>query len=117
MTETSEQNLLSMDEAIEVLKTTRPTFYRWLRSGRIKGMKVGRQWRFYADDLERFIKGEGPRVDLPVTIRPLIDKLHQEIQKVSKQNSISLTDDLESDDAEQVCELMLELSIRPAICI
>ena len=35
--------LIDTDRAIEILKTTRPTFYRWLRSGRLKGMKVGRQ--------------------------------------------------------------------------
>ena len=38
--------LLDMGQAIELLKTTRPTFYRWLRTGKIRGMKVGRQWRF-----------------------------------------------------------------------
>lgn len=65
------QDLIDMEEAIELLKTTRPTFYRWLRSGRIKGMKVGRQWRFYPEDIERFLKGQGPRVDLPLDIAPL----------------------------------------------
>lgn len=66
-----ESELIDMEEAIERLKTTRPTFYRWLRSGRIKGMKVGRQWRFYPEDIERFLKGQGPRVDLPLDIAPL----------------------------------------------
>ena len=47
--------LLDMEQAIALLKTSRPTFYRWLRSGKIKGMKVGRQWRFYRDDVERFL--------------------------------------------------------------
>ena len=31
--------LLDMKQAIKLLKTTRPTFYRWLRSGKIKAMK------------------------------------------------------------------------------
>lgn len=68
-------DLLSMDEAIEKLRTTRPTFYRWLRSGRIKGLKVGRQWRFKTQDLERFLQGEAPRIDLPVSIGPLLAEL------------------------------------------
>lgn len=71
----SETDLIDMEEAIERLKTTRPTFYRWLRSGRIKGMKVGRQWRFYPEDIERFLKGQGPRVDLPLNIAPLNTQL------------------------------------------
>jgi excisionase family DNA binding protein len=68
-------DLLSMEQAIEMLGTTRPTFYRWLRSGRIKGMKVGRQWRFTREDIERFLKGEAPRIDLPADIDPLLEAL------------------------------------------
>ena len=47
--------LLGLDEAVSLLRTTRPTFYRWLRSGKIQGMKLGRQWRFRKDDIERFL--------------------------------------------------------------
>lgn len=72
---TEAAELIDMDEAIERLKTTRPTFYRWLRSGRITGMKVGRQWRFYPEDIDRFLKGQGPRVDLPLDIQPLNQQL------------------------------------------
>ena len=57
-------DLLEMDQAIELLKTTRPTFYRWLRAGKLKGMKVGRQWRFYRADVERFLNGEEPRIEV-----------------------------------------------------
>ncbi len=67
--------LVDMDQAIRLLKTTRPTFYRWLRAGKVKGMKVGRQWRFYRKDIESFLKGEEPRVDLPVSIGPLVAEL------------------------------------------
>ncbi|MGV8120174.1 MAG: helix-turn-helix domain-containing protein [Candidatus Xenobiia bacterium LiM19] len=28
--------------AMEFLKTSRPTFYRWLKAGRIQGFKVGK---------------------------------------------------------------------------
>jgi len=67
--------LMEMDEAISFLKTTRPTFYRWLRSGKVRGLKVGRQWRFRRPDLERFLDGQGPRVDLRVSIGPLVEAL------------------------------------------
>jgi len=70
-------DLIDMPEAIRLLKTTRPTFYRWLRAGKIKGMKVGRQWRFYREDVERFLKGQEPRIDLPADITPLLKTLHQ----------------------------------------
>ena len=72
-------DLLGLDEAVAMLKTTRPTFYRWLRSGKIKGMKLGRQWRFQKDDVERFLKGQAPLIDLPADITPLIRSLSTRI--------------------------------------
>lgn len=72
-------DLISMEDAIDLLKTTRPTFYRWLRSGRIKGLKVGRQWRFYPTDLERFMHGEQPRIDLPADISLVLATLKEKL--------------------------------------
>lgn len=66
------ETLVDMAEAVRLLKTTRPTFYRWVRAGRIPGHKVGRQWRFQKADIERFLKGEEPRVDLRADIAPLV---------------------------------------------
>lgn len=71
----SGRELIDMAQAIAMLKTTRNTFYRWLRAGKVTGMKVGRQWRFYKDDIERFLKGQAPRIDLPADITPLLDQL------------------------------------------
>ena len=51
----TDSDVVDMPEAIALLKTTRATFYRWLRAGKIKGMKVGRQWRFYRKDVERIL--------------------------------------------------------------
>lgn len=67
--------LVDMGEAITLLKTSRPTFYRWVRSGKLRGMKVGRQWRFRREDLDRFLEGESPRIDLPGNMGPLLATL------------------------------------------
>jgi general secretion pathway protein E len=75
-------DVIDMPEAIELLRTTRPTFYRWLRSGKIKGMKIGRQWRFYREDVERFLKGQSPRIDLPADLNPFINALAEKAGKV-----------------------------------
>src|SRR5205823_2739020 len=72
-----DDDLLDMDQTIALLKTTRPTFYRWLREGKIKGMKVGRQWRFYRADVDRFLKGEQPQAPLPGDLNPLIKELER----------------------------------------
>jgi general secretion pathway protein E len=76
-------DVLNMDEAIASLKTTRPTFYRWLRDGRIKGFKLGRQWRFRKEDLSRYLSGEQPRVDSPVSAAPLVQQLRSLLQSVN----------------------------------
>jgi general secretion pathway protein E len=76
-----DENLIGINEAVQLLGVSRPTFYRWLRAGRIKGMKVGRQWRFYRDDIDKFIKGQAPRIDLPADISPLIDELSARINE------------------------------------
>src|SRR5437773_5363030 len=77
-----DDDLLDLDQTISLLKTTRPTFYRWLREGKIKGMKVGRQWRFYRADVERFLKGQEPRIELTADIQPFIDELDRRLASV-----------------------------------
>ena len=54
-----EKDVLDADEAMEFLKTSRPTFYRWLKAGRIQGFKAGKQWRFYRKDLVTFLETTG----------------------------------------------------------
>jgi len=101
---TTTDDLLSMEDAIAMLKTTRPTFYRWLKTGKLRGMKVGRQWRFYKKDVEGFLRGEGLRYDLPVGVEPLITALRKQIgEKDTPVSSLS--------DAEKL-ELASELVIR-----
>jgi excisionase family DNA binding protein len=76
-------DLLTMAQAIEKLKTTRPTFYRWLRAGKIKGMKVGRQWRFRPEDIQRFMTGDEPRIELPTSASPLLETLEAKLKQVA----------------------------------
>ena len=73
------ETLLTMGEAIERLATTRATFNRWLKSGRVRGFKVGRQWRFRPADIEGFLGGKGAAFDLPVTPLPLIAALTEAV--------------------------------------
>lgn len=87
-------DLLEIDQAIALLKTTRPTFYRWLRAGKIKGMKVGRQWRFNREDVERFLKGEQPRIELTVSPEPLVSSLEDQLRKIGVQNLMARDSDL-----------------------
>ena len=76
----TDEGLMDMKQAIAALKTSRPTFYRWLRTGKIKGMKVGRQWRFYRSDIEAFLRGAAPRVELAADIAPLTTALAEQLK-------------------------------------
>jgi excisionase family DNA binding protein len=101
-------DLVDMPEAIALLKTTRPTFYRWLRSGKLRGMKVGRQWRFYKADIERFLQGEGPRIEPPAGMMTLVETLRQRLKEAGGMASIS-----ESEPADlQAAMLLIALGAR-----
>ena len=59
-TEERDDDILDLDEAIAFLKTTKPTIYRWLSSGKLQGFKAGKKWRFYRGDLRKFLEFEEP---------------------------------------------------------
>ena len=51
-----EKDILNVEQAAAFLKTSKPTFYRWLHDGKLKGFKAGREWRFYRSDLLSFLE-------------------------------------------------------------
>lgn len=53
------EELLTLGEAVEFLGTSRPTMYRWLERGELKGLKAGKQWRFRKADLVAYME-RGP---------------------------------------------------------
>lgn len=54
-----EDDYLTFGEAAELLSVSRSTLYRWLREGEVPGHKLGRQWRFVREELERWTR-RGP---------------------------------------------------------
>ena len=99
--------ILDMNQAIELLKTSRPTFYRWLRSGKIKGFKIGRQWRFYRQDIERFLHGQEPRIDLAADISPLIETLAARLRELGVQPAAD-----HDNDTVRAAALMIRLAVE-----
>ncbi len=102
------EELLDMSEAVEMLKTTRPTFYRWLRAGRIKGMKVGRQWRFYRSDIERFLQGREPKVALPTDIGPLVEAFAARLAELGGEDPSGE----DADPVERAVKLIIVIALR-----
>lgn len=54
----AQDQLLTPMEAAARLKVSRLTLGDWLRSGKLKGVKVGSLWRVRESDLEAFLKGD-----------------------------------------------------------
>ena len=52
-------NLLTVQQVAEMLQMNEEVIRRYLRDGRIKGFKVGRDWRVKEKDLEKFINEKG----------------------------------------------------------
>lgn len=47
---------MTLDEAVEFLGTSRPTFYRWLQDGKLRGTRIGRKWQFQRSELEALLQ-------------------------------------------------------------
>lgn len=57
------EKLYSVDEAAERLHLHPEVVRRWLRSGRLPGRKLGREWRVAAADLQTLLHGREPEDD------------------------------------------------------
>ena len=55
------EKLLTTEDVAKILLVKPDTLRKWLRTGKIKGVKVGnRLWRFWKSELEAFLReGEG----------------------------------------------------------
>ena len=53
-----EDVVLTTEEATQYLKISRTTLLKYVHLGKIKGIKVGRGWRFLQYELYRFLVGD-----------------------------------------------------------
>ena len=59
----SKDSYLSLTQVLGLLGISRSTAHRWLREGRLKGHRVGRQWRFSPEALDDFIQSQARLAD------------------------------------------------------
>jgi excisionase family DNA binding protein len=59
----SMNDLLTTRQVKELLKVDRITIYRMLQDGRLKGVKIGQQWRFHLNEVERIVGLNMPVVE------------------------------------------------------
>lgn len=112
-------DLLTTRQVQDILKVDRITIYRMLSDGRLKGVKVGAQWRFPTKEIERLlgvrkVEPEQPETTGEETIFPVhcvqtIQDLFSEVSQVS-----ALVVDVEGEALTQVshpcafCQMILD---------
>ncbi|MFQ6042181.1 MAG: helix-turn-helix domain-containing protein [Candidatus Poribacteria bacterium] len=91
------ERFLTLNEAANILDVSNQAIRKWLRSGRLKGVKAGRLWRIKECDIERFLE-ETRRLYRPEITskrkeaketRPLREYTYQEIREFLKADRIS----------------------------
>ena len=105
----STDDMLTIQEAADYLTTSRPTLYRWLREGKVKGMKVGRQWRFRKEELQQFLEGRGAVVDLPIDPAPFLQALRDQLTDPSP---FDADPQVVSQPLDEAFRLMVELLVQ-----
>ena len=58
MPSVEKDEVLTTDEAMEYLRISKPTFLKYIRTGRIKAIKAGNGYRVLQSELLRFLKGD-----------------------------------------------------------
>ena len=78
-------DFLTTRQTQDMLKVDRITIYRMLNDGRLKGAKIGQQWRFSRQDVERLLSGSEPSDDnsLPVHCLQTIQDLFSTVSRFS----------------------------------
>jgi len=61
----TDSDILTVEEAAELLKIPRSSIYKLAQEGKIPATKIGRHWRFHRPTLLNFIAGSSiPSIDL-----------------------------------------------------
>jgi excisionase family DNA binding protein len=58
MLDEKESTVLITEEACDYLRISRPTYVKYLVTGKIKGTKAGKGWKALKSELDRFLKGD-----------------------------------------------------------
>ncbi len=53
-----EDQVLTTKESCSYLRITKPTFFKYIRQGRIHAIKAGKGWKVLKSELDRFLRGD-----------------------------------------------------------
>ncbi len=66
----SARSYLTTQDLQELIRVDKSTIYRMAGSGQLPAIKVGRQWRFPSDAVERWLDGESTGSDASTSVAP-----------------------------------------------
>jgi excisionase family DNA binding protein len=73
-----DEAFLTTEEVLEYLQVTQRTVYRLIKAGRIPAVRVGRQWRFRKQDVDRWLESQQGRASRAAAgvagVRPTPDR-------------------------------------------
>lgn len=55
---TREDQVLTTRESCFYLRITKPTYFKYIREGRIRAIKAGKGWKVLKSELDRFLRGD-----------------------------------------------------------
>lgn len=120
------EDLLTTRQVLDILSLDRITIYRMLQDGRIKGVKIGQQWRFPRREVERLVNGPAleaeparsePNSSFPTHCVQTIQDLFSEVGQIS-----ALVLDRDGEPLTEIsypcrfCQVMLHSPTGEAAC-
>ncbi|MBP87841.1 MAG: hypothetical protein CMJ64_14150 [Planctomycetaceae bacterium] len=84
--------LMTIDEVASMLKLSRDTVYRLASSGDLPGRKVGRAWRFVAEEIEDYIAHDFSDRQHSSRARIEFEEQKEELQETIRERTDELTD-------------------------
>ena len=61
MNQSSNEAVMTLEELAEYLKLPKSTLYKLVQEGRIPGQKLGKQWRFSRQAIEKWLTDGGAK--------------------------------------------------------
>lgn len=107
--------LLSLEEAAEMLCVSKSTLYRMLERSEIVGHKVGRQWRFIRADLQAYLTRDSHAVLLASVDSAEVDELMPALAEASQRLNVPLpvltADTTAAESLQEFVNQLLKLAI------
>jgi general secretion pathway protein E len=85
-----QEEMLSLEEAADVLSVSKSTLYRMIERKEVKGRKVGRQWRFSRADVQAYLDRGPQAVVLSSVGTAEVDALLPSLAEASQQLGLAL---------------------------